>query len=74
MFEIDFPCGQFFVGNMGELSTNEKNAGCDPIHVCGYPVFRRYTENGPIFNEAWFVVEADAKQWAEFKNRINKED
>jgi len=74
MFDEDFRNGQWFVGNMGELSTNEKNAGSDPINVRGYPVFRRYRENGTIFNEAWFVTEEDARQWVELKNRNNTDD
>lgn len=61
--------GEWFVGKMGSLSTNEEEAGWKPIHVRGYPVFRRYSEAGPKMNEAWFVVETDANQWADFMNK-----
>lgn len=58
----------YFVGEYGEVGHEEKAAGRTKGRA--WPVFSTYAPENPEqkHTNAWFVVKADAVEWAKFKN------
>ena len=62
----------YFVGNFGELG-HENIAAGQTKPISGYPVFSTYNRENKNekHNEARFVHDGDAIQWAEIKNNLS---